>query len=87
MSGRGEGKEKRSDHYSTLGFPGKIAEDLKGVIDYVEAALKIIVFSCFGYNVFLVHNAIHDSSALQKSGHVTANKFIYCEGYLFQIQN
>lgn len=53
----------------------------------MEAALKIIAFSCFGYNVSLVRNSIHDSSALQKSGHVTANKFIYCEGCLFQIQN
>lgn len=53
----------------------------------MEAALKIIAFCCFGYNVSLVHNSIRDSSALQKSGHVTANKFIYCEGCLFQIQN
>lgn len=30
--GRGE-RKKRSDHYSALGFSGKIAEDLKGVID------------------------------------------------------
>lgn len=53
----------------------------------MEAALKIIAICCFGYNVSLVHNSIRDSSALQKSGHVTANKFIYCEGCLFQIQN
>lgn len=53
----------------------------------MEAALKIIAFCCFGYNVSLVHNSIHDSSALQKSGHVTANKFIYCEGCLCLIQN
>lgn len=53
----------------------------------MEAALKIIAFCCFGYNVSLVHNSIRDSSALQKSGHVTANKFIYCEGCLCQIQN
>jgi len=26
------GKGKRSDHYSALGFPGKIAEDLRGAI-------------------------------------------------------
>lgn len=53
----------------------------------MEAALKIIAVCCFGYNVSLVHNSIRDSSALQKSGHVTANKFIYCEGCLFQSQN
>lgn len=32
-SGRGEGKEKGSDHYGALGFPSKIAKDLKGAID------------------------------------------------------
>lgn len=65
VSGRGEGKEKRLDHYSALGFPGKIAEDLKGAIDEVKAALKIIALCCFGYNLSLVHYSIRDSSALQ----------------------
>lgn len=56
---------KRSDIYRAMVSPGKAAEDLKGAIDWVKAALKITSLRCLGYKLSLVPNSIGDSGALQ----------------------
>lgn len=56
---------KRSDLYRAMVSTGKAAEDLKGAIDWVKAALKITALCCFGYNPSLVPTSIGDSGVLQ----------------------